>query len=407
MFFLFSTIIMKSQNESNTTLFVSLYTVHTQYLPLCTRYIMSDLKAYWLYCHGVYKNGPRDKYIIKDERLVFKEGFVCYECDLICFDANNVHTCTPEDLECFALCKSMPRLSLLLKDRWFKGDFDRLKKIIELPNHSQLVQFIENCIWERSYEDNYTLGQQLSIRLTTNLIQSGLDFKHHINNNKNFIGRGWQCEDFEKLIMSISNVADITKRYKCSVTYIVLELDTNNSDCVIKLLSRHYRVVLNTVLHNTCLIVTKKPSSCVLKQLSQLILHKFINVVFVTDTENYLYTQHKLFYVYNSMKFYYYCLKNKFVFVYEDYETLYFVYTIIMLEMLNGGCLNTFTLEKSPLMHPLELNSRRCNALKRAANCNKTMHNDMDLKVDFIKGKRIPTGTHDPSRIVLINKKIN
>lgn len=95
--------------------------------------------------------------------------------------------------------------------------------------------------------------------------------------------------------------------------------------------------------------------------------------------------------------------KNRFVFYYDDYETLYFIYTIIMLEIINGGCLNSFTLEKSPIMHPLELNSRRCNALKRAAVYNKTLCNDIELKVDFIKGKRITTGSHDPNRIVQIN----
>ncbi len=74
------------------------------------------------------------------------------------------------------------------------------------------------------------------------------------------------------------------------------------------------------------------------------------------------------------------------------------------IEILNGGCLNSFTLEKSLLMNPLELNSRRVNALKRAAAYGKTLNNDMELKIDFIKGRRIKTGTNYCQRLVDITK---
>jgi len=261
---------------------------------------------------------------------------------------------------------------------------------------------VENCLWERGYEDNYTLGQQLSIRMTTNLIQSGLDFKHHVSDEKKVGGRGWNDACFEKMLCCIRSVADVTKRYKWSQVYVMLELDRNNISRLQHMLNSNFNIVTNNLLDNVCLInCTKdKCSATALSLLAPLILSRHLNVIFVTDTENYL--PNTLFYTYNSMKFYYYCLKNRFVFSYEDYETMYLLFTIVAIELVNGGCLNSFTLEKSALMHPLELNSRRCNALKRAAAQNKVVRNDMELKVDFVRGKRITTGTHDPTRLVEI-----
>nr|AGS18816.1 P47 [Pieris rapae granulovirus] len=377
--------------------FTTIHTISSQYFPQCVKYLFPELNVYWCYSKKL-KNC-----IKRNEQINVKEGFVSYVCDFVEFNMNALTKCTPEDLDLYAECVSAPILSLILKDRWFKGDFKRLKQIIELTDHNKLLRFIENCLWERSYEDNYTLGQQLSIRMTTNLIQSGLDFKHHVNNNSLLQGRGWNCKDFEKALSTIKSVADITKRYKYNITYVMLELERNNMHYTLSLLRCHFtHVITNQLIDNVCLIKENATSACILKRIKQLLNNRLVNVVFVTDTENYLHT-HKIFYIYNSMKFYYYCLKNRFVFYYDDYETLYFIYTIIMLEIINGGCLNSFTLEKSPIMHPLELNSRRCNALKRAAVYNKTLCNDIELKVDFIKGKRITTGSHDPNRIVQIN----
>ncbi|QOD40023.1 p47 [Matsumuraeses phaseoli granulovirus] len=378
--------------------FVTLYHFSSQYFPQCVKYLFKELNVYWV------NVGEFHDCIKRNERIVVKESFVKYQCEFIKFDIENVHESTPEDLDLFAECKNVPLLALLLKDRWFKGDFVRLKQILKLNDYTKLLIMLENILWERSYEDNYTLGQQMSIRMTTNLIQNGLDFKHHVTNEKLVKGRGWCCEEFERMLSNINSMADITKRYKLSKTYVLLELDRNNMQYVLLLLKSAFNIIItNMLLDNVCLIKSKSGSLCILKSLAPLLQHKLINVVFVTDTENYLY-QNKLFYIYNSMKFYYYCLKNKFVFMYDDYETLYYMYTIIILEILNGGCLNSFTLEKSPIMHPLELNSRRCNALKRSAAYNKTLCNDMELKVDFIKGKRITTGAHLPNRIVHINE---
>ncbi|AKS25397.1 p47 [Clostera anastomosis granulovirus B] len=376
-------------------LFLTISPFVSQYFPQCVKFLLPELRVFW--------TGGNSQRYIRNECLLVKEGFIAYSCDFYEFNVENVENSVPEELDCFAKCVSAPSLSLLLKDRWYKGDMCRLKQILQLKCYNRLVAFVDNCMWERSYEDYYTLGQQLSIRMTTNLIQSGLDFKHHVSKEKNVSGRGWNCVEFEKLLSNITSMADITKRYKCNATYVMLEIDNNNAHYVISLLSQHFScIVTNNLLENVCIIKevgVGKESVKVVERLRNIIGARLVNVIFVTDTENYLHT-HNTFYLYNSMKFYYYCLKNRFVFLYCDYETLYLLYTIVVLEIINGGCLNSFTLEKSTLMHPLELNSRRCNALKRAAAYNKTLSNDMELKVDFVQGKRISTGSHDPNRLV-------
>lgn len=400
---------LESQDESlkysNDSYFYSVVNIKSQYFPQCVKYLFPTLLKYWLKC----KVGSEDGYRKMFSRIEVKDGFVSLRATFVKFHLDRVLDCTPDDLDVYVNYgidglseKQKFLLLLVLKDRWFKGDFERLRTVIKLPCYNRLTSFVENCLWERGYEDNYTLGQQLSIRMTTNLIQSGLDFKHHVNDEKKSKGRGWNDANFEKMLCCIRSVADVTKRYKWSQVYVMLEIDRNNINAILCMLNKNFTVITNDSIDNVCLInCTKDKCSVVcLNKLAPLISSRHINVLFVTDTENYV--QNQIFYIFISMKFYYYCLKNRFVFSRSDYETLYLLFTIVFIELLNGGCLNSFTLEKSRLMHPLELNSRRCNALKRAAAQNKVVHNDMELKVDFVKGKRVTTGTHDPNRLVEI-----
>ncbi|AQQ80337.1 P47 [Betabaculovirus altermyunipunctae] len=394
-------------------MFYSTRVVRSQYFPQCVKYLFPAIAGYMLYCDVGDDTGAYHK---MSEVIKVKEGFVSVEVTYVRFDVDA--PCTPADLETFVAYaplrgidtpKTRRLLLMLLKDRWFKGDTDRLKRMLRLDDYTQIVALAENCIWERGYEDYYTLGQQLSIRMTTNLIQSGLDFKHQIANNGEVVmdgSRGWSDPVFVKIFSSIKTVADITKRYKSNNAYVMLELDNANQNEIKDLLSRHFRVVEHDTL-NVCLVhcgKSNRGSLAVLERLAPLIKDRRVNVVFVTDSETYV-NSHRVFYIYNSMKFYYYCLHNRFVFDYKDYETMYLIFTIVCIEILNGGCLNSFTLEKSPLMNPLELNSRRVNALKRAAAQNKTFNNDMELKIDFIKGKRIKTGTNYCQRLVEIDVK--
>ncbi|ABQ52001.1 p47 [Spodoptera litura granulovirus] len=384
--------------------FYKIIVVRSQYFPQCVKYLFRVLSFYLLHS----KNISSDGYILKQSKTLVKEGFVCLEDEYIKFSLDS--PCTPFDLEMFVnyhplkgvRCGDDKHLLLiLLKDRFFKGDMTRLRILLKLKDYSRILNFVENCIWERGYEDNYTLGQQISIRMTTNLIQSGLDFKHQINKAVTVHERGWNDKVFIKMISSIKTVADITKRYKSNTVYVMLELDEANLEYALGLLHDNFSSVLtNQYVKNLCLICDCKNSVPVLMRLRNLITARLVNVVFVTDSENY--NENRIFYVYNSMKFYYYCLKNLYVFMYNDYETLYLIFTIVCLEILNGGCLNSFTLEKSLLMNPLELNSRRVNALKRAAVNKKVLCNDMELKIDFIKGKRIKTGSNYESRLVSI-----
>nr|ANY57570.1 PlxyGVORF51 protein [Plutella xylostella granulovirus] len=381
--------------------FCNILSITSQPFPQCVKYLSSYVSRYTLWCRT-----SGEDYIEIDFKLVVSEGFVQFKNTYIRFDIDQ--ECTPNDLVMYAKYARLEGvhsdqdkslIALVFKDRWFKGDRIRLRKLLNLKDYSKLLVFLENILWERSYEDNYTYGQQLSIRMTTNLIQSGLDFKHQLSEDGTRAGRGWEDQSFEKMINSIKNVADVTKRYKFQKIYVMLELDRNNLEELVVFLKNNYVTIRNANIDNVVLLSCEKSSLPVLNQLQQYIKAKYINVLLVTDNENYIHT-HKIFYIYNSLKFYYYCLKNKFVFSIGDYETLYLLYTIVVLEYLNGGYLNSFTLEKSQLMHPLELNSRRCNALKRAASFSKTLNNEFELKIDFIKGKRITTGTHCASRLV-------
>ncbi|AKR17432.1 P47 [Mocis latipes granulovirus] len=393
-------------------MFYTTQQLSSQYFPQCVKYLFPTIAKYMLYSAG---DNFLD-YHKMHECVRVNEGFVSLHVVYIKFHIENINKCTPNDLDLFVKhaplvgvksSKDRQLLSILLKNLWFKGDFNRLAKFATLSNYTKVLVFLENCIWERGYEDYYTLGQQLSIRMTTNLIQSGLDFKHQIANNGDVatdVARGWSDPVFIKILSSIKTVADITKRYKSNNTYVMLELDAANKSIILDLLKQHFTVVENETF-NVCLIYcakNNKGSRSVLEKLRFLIKERRVNVVFVTDSETYINT-HRVFYIYNSMKLYYYCLKNKFVFEYQDYETLYLIFTIVCIEIFNGGCLNSFTLEKSSLMNPLELNSRRVNALKRAAAQGKTLNNDMELKLDFIKGRRIKTGTNYCQRLVQIN----
>ena len=155
----------------------------SQYFPQCVKYLFPAIADYMLYSAG---ENVAD-YTKMHECVRVNEGFVSLDVTFVRFYLENVDQCTPDDLEVFVEHSRLvgvrspedrKLLLILLKNLWFKGDFKRLRKFVQLSDYTKVLKFVENCLWERGYEDFYTLGQQLSIRMTTNLIQSGLDFKH-------------------------------------------------------------------------------------------------------------------------------------------------------------------------------------------------------------------------------------
>ncbi|ACH88659.1 p47 [Helicoverpa armigera multiple nucleopolyhedrovirus] len=392
--------------------FARYHVTRTQPLPQCCKYLSDPLALYLLYVNQV--DVTHTRYVLNKTIQVDDDGFVVLQQVSVYFDLEFLETTSsPRDLDQYAQVTrpnmtehDMRVYKLLLRDRWYKGDFVRLKKMMLQQDVSALLTFACNVLWERGYEDNYTLGQQLSIRITTKLIQSGLDFKHQQDSDNTDAvtvpGRGWNSKVLEKFIGSITSISDVIKRHKCSLKYIVIEIDLANCARVKVCLNEHFTVIDNAHTENICAIQLDddKNSLQYLVKLSKLIADKIINVLFVTDVEFYVKQNDYLFYLYNSLKLYYYCLCNKFVFEFKDYEIIFLLNLIVSLEWHNRGHLNSFTLEKSQIYNPLELSTRRLNSIKRAATQSRVICNDNEIKIDFIKGKRMKMGTHYGPRLL-------
>lgn len=395
-------------------MFARYYETETQQLPQCCKYLADKLSLYLIYAQGAPASVLTDTHTLEKVVEVNDDGFVSLKKLSVVFDIKNIAASTPRQLDHYIdstrsnlTAHDCRLLKLLARDRWFKGDFVRLRKILLQSNVEDLLKFACNVLWERGYENHYTLGQQLSIRITTKLIQSGLDFKHQ-NNSKNdddIVGsRGWTDKTLEKFFNSLTSISDVIKRHKCFKKFIFLELVSDELKTQFK---NHYKIVENVHIDNVCAIQLDEDKNSLqyLKKLTHLIERRYVNVLFVTDLEYYMKHNNYMFYLYNSLKLYYYCLKNKFVFSKSDSEIIFLLNLIISLEWHNGGHLNSFTLEKSHIYNPLELSTRRLNSIKRAANQSRTLNNNFDIKIDFIKGKRIKTGTNYGQRIVEIEPR--
>ncbi|AKC91728.1 p47 [Lambdina fiscellaria nucleopolyhedrovirus] len=393
--------------------FANYYETRSQPLPQCCKLLADPLSMYLLLAQGV----ERPTHTLTNTIEVTDEGFICIKRTSVSFDESSVCESTPRQLEHY-IDATRPGLSvhdaqlfkMLVRDRWYKGDFERMKRMMAQRDISDLIGFACNVLWERGYENHYTLGQQLSIRITTKLIQSGLDFKHQSaretrDSERATANRGWQDAVLEKFFCSINSISDVIKRHRCFKKYILLELpvlETHNA-LVKKSLAQHFSVIhSHNALSNVCAleIDAEKNSLQYLRKLAHLIEERVVNVLFVTDVEHYMKTGHYMFYLYNSLKLYYYCLTNKFVFEKRDYEIIFLLNLIVSLEWHNGGHLNSFMLEKSLIYNPLELSTRRQNSIKRAGAQTRVLLNDSEIKINFIKGKRIKTGTHYGHRLV-------
>ncbi|AXS67695.1 p47 [Cryptophlebia peltastica nucleopolyhedrovirus] len=393
------------------TMFAIYYKTSTQRLPQCCKYLADPIGNYLLHLQGM---PPKtSKHILWESIDVDDENFITLHRKVVVFDMACLRSSKPDQIDQYidVSRKSLNEhdknmLKLMARDRWYKGDFDRLHKMLKQNDVADLIAFACNVMWERGYENNYTLGQQLSIRITTKLIQSGLDFKHQNNDDprKTIGARGWKNDKyFEKFLSSIASISDVIKRHRCAKKYIVLELANDYNENLKELfVNNQFVVIENVYLKNVCAICIDddKNSMQYLLKFSQLIQDKIINVLFVTDVDHYYKTNNYMFYLYNSLKLYYYCLQNKFVFEKRDSEIIFLLNMIISLEWHNGGHLNSFTLEKSLLYNPLELSTRRLNSIKRSAAQSRVVQNNNEIKIDFIKGKRIKTGTHYSHRIV-------
>ncbi|ABY65778.1 p47 [Orgyia leucostigma nucleopolyhedrovirus] len=390
--------------------FARYYHTQTQWLPQCCRYLADELSLFHVFLQNGDCNGPA--HVINHCLRVNDEGFLQISRKYVVFDVNNLgndnttidHINDYIDITRPSLSAHDMRLfKLLARSLYYKSDYNRLKKILTQENIDALIAFACNVMWERGYENHYTLGQQLSIRITTKFIQSGLDFKHQTGRDEQCaVSRGWNNIVLEKFLSSITSLSDVIKRHRCCKKFILLELAPNVADKIKLRLRQEFTVIDNERVANMCAIEVDadKNSDMYLKKLTHLMREKIVNLLFATDVDFYMKHNNYKFYFYNSLKLYYYCLTNKLVFYKSDYEIIFYLYFIIVLEWYNGGHLNSFTLEKSPIYNPLELSTRRLNSIKRAAAQSRTLLNDNEIKIDFIKGKRMKTGTHYGHRII-------
>ncbi|AKR17340.1 P47 [Urbanus proteus nucleopolyhedrovirus] len=402
--------------------FVRYYSIETQMFPQCCKYLAKQIILYNTYvqCKNFYQ---KPTHVANLKVIVNDDGFVKFTANVAVFEPKNLKRSTPDDLDVYIDCtRAMQKLSehqmcilkLIVRDRWYKGDFKRLSKILQQNDVTDLITFGCNVMWERGYEDNYTLGQQLSIRITTKLIQSGLDFKHQndiksvaplmsFDEHTSNCDHSWNNNGFETLINSLKSLSDIIKRHKHTKKYIAVE--TVNADIFECFKQEKFTIFEHKTIKNLCVIVVDddKNSLLYLNKMRMLLEQSYVNVLFVTDVEYYMQLNSYAFYLYNSLKFYYYCLTGKFVFEDVDYELIFLLNLIISLEWFNKGHLNSFILEKSNLYNPLELSTRRMNSIKRAALESRQISNDHEIKMDFIKGKRMKMGSHYGKRIVCID----
>ncbi|QDL56990.1 P47 [Dione juno nucleopolyhedrovirus] len=402
---------------TNGCMFAQTLDCTTQFLPAVCRAHEETFLLYNLYVNGVDVHLPRR---VTRQVQVDADGFVRFVFNVKIFHFENL-TCTtratPQDLDDYVdvtrralSAHDAAVFKLVCRDRWYKGDAQRLRRILRQPCVTNLIKFACNVMWERGYEDHYTLGQQLSILITTKLIQSGLDFKHQPDTTTTTTTsssvRGWQDATFEKYLLSLSSVSEIIKRHVFSKKYLCLEVAATYWNAVVQALrDEGLQLVLNEHTPHVMLICVDddKNSMLYLRKLTHLLQTRVVNLLFVTDVEFYMRANNFMFYLYNSLKFYYYCLKNKFAFESGDKSTLFLLYIIISLEWFNKGHLNSFTLEKSALYNPLELATRRLNSIKRAAQQNRVVACDSEIGVDYIRGKRVRTGTHYGQRIVQLD----
>ncbi|BBU37589.1 P47 protein [Choristoneura diversana nucleopolyhedrovirus] len=395
---------------ANDSMFAQSLHFTTQFLPAVCRTHDETFLMYNLYASGVDAQLPRR---VMRNVQVDAHGFVRFVFEVKVFRIEcltSVEHATPKDVDDYVEV-TRPELSahdaamlkLVCHDRWCKGDTERLRRMLMQPCVNNLVKFVCNVMWERGYEDHYTLGQQLSILITTKLIQSGLDFKHQPDTAAPASVRGWQDAAFEKYLLSLSSVSEIIKRHVFSKKYICLEVAAAHWCAVVKALQdENFKLILNSHTPHVLLICVDddKNSMLYLRKLAHLLQTRVVNLLFATDVEFYMRANNFMFYLYNSLKFYYYCLKNKYAFESTDKTTMFLLYLIISLEWFNKGHLNSFTLEKSSLYNPLELATRRLNSIKRAAQQNRVVECDSEIGIDYIRGKRVRTGTHYGQRIV-------
>lgn len=396
---------------SNT--FAYYFSLNSPKLPNCCKYIKESIFKYL--CLNVNIDPYIKNIVIKKETLnVTCDNYISFTFDCVIFNLNYIEQSLPEDITIYIGEQFKDKLTnhqqfllnFLCTDRWYKGDFKRLSAILLAPLEivKKLTVYACNCLWERSYEDKYPLGLQFCIRITTKFIQSGLDFKHTIVSNE-CKTQVWSDGAFDKFLNSLSTLSDIIKRHKYIKKYVVLELDTEYYTELITLLREDFKdVITNANVNNVCAITMDddKDSRQYLLKLSDLVMNKQVNVLFVTDVEVYYKSNNFLFYLYNSLKLYYYCLTKRFVFLKEDYEIIFLIVVIVYLEWFNGGHLNGFTLEKSQLSDPLESSSRRVNSLKSAATSRRTLNNCIDMKIDYIKGSKVNTGMNSGPRLATI-----
>uniref|UniRef100_A0AAN0LMD6 P47 n=1 Tax=Nesodiprion zhejiangensis nucleopolyhedrovirus TaxID=3135970 RepID=A0AAN0LMD6_9BACU len=268
--------------------------------------------------------------------------------------------------------------------------------ILELYKRDKLHLFCKylcNVMFERGYEDKYPFGQQLSISITTNKMQEGLNFKHTIDNTQ--IANSWKGDkiDFITKPYTLMQILEFNK-FKYNFTFF--EIKTKK---IWTILENKWPTKFYTDWHNNTIVALEFNNTAEQNEQIEYLKDYFddeqINLLMMTNIDRFTSFRE---YFYFGLKIFYYLVTRKYYFHCDDHTTIVFLSVIIILRYRNNGSLASFDSN----VHPLASYSRRQAWLKKAANINMTLQNDSNLKLDFLKGNRLNLGAGNNDMVVKI-----
>ncbi|ABC74923.1 transcription regulator [Neodiprion abietis nucleopolyhedrovirus] len=276
--------------------------------------------------------------------------------------------------------------------------FEHANNIVSLYEHNKLKSFTKylcNTMFERGYENKYPFGQQLSIYVTTNKMQEGLNFKH--SNYDSQIVNSWKGDKICSVTKPYS-LMQILEFNKFKYNFTFFEIKNKHIWTLIKDLwfDKTYMDWKN----NNIIAVefaNAAEQECHFATLKPYFEKKEINLLMMTNFNKYDSFINNFYF---ALKIFYYLVTRKYYFDYDDITTIQFLSIITIIRIRNKNSLASFNSN----IHPLAAYSRRQSWLKKAANQHTKICNDSNLKLDFLKGCRLNLGAGDNDLVIKIDQ---
>jgi hypothetical protein len=260
-------------------------------------------------------------------------------------------------------------------------------------HRKNLYVHIKQIVFERGYENYYTFGQQLNVAITTNQMQTSLNFKH-MQQNVSIADRGWENPIISMQLKKIElvDLLNVPKKPNLLLVFEVLAVkDESIFDEIIQYITQydkikvHYNTKYKSII---CIDATNDSLENVNNHLQVLLSGKYIQLIFTSNIMALINNREPEYYFYYSIKYYYYLVTGKYFFD-NDQFILMVIYILAYLHYYNKGSLNSFNLEKQSHFNPLQANSRRLCSLQRAAHSKRQIENEVTTKINFIEGTNI------------------